>query len=142
MKVAVILCRSWSKRCLVIHDEVQNLMKCDPPPTHFLILPSPPTKHKPAQVLTDPASPGVGGNPNEPLLLVQKLALDETDAIFGAFESSYRRHATDAGGWSPEPGGFNRWLDTYHHAVLRKTRPVIVTVHVSVFVWYSFFSNM
>lgn len=38
-------------------------------------------------VLTDPSSAGIGGDPDEPLLLVQKLALDETDAVFGAFES-------------------------------------------------------
>lgn len=89
-------------------------------------------------MLSDPASSGVGGNPDEPLLLVQKLALDETDAVFGAFESMFRRKATDAGGWSPEPSGFNRWLEKYHRKVLLKSRPVLVTVHVSFFV-LSFF---
>lgn len=83
------------------------------------------------EVLTDPASSGQGGRPDEPLLLVQKLAVDETDAVFGAFESRFLRHAADAGSWSPLPGGFNRWVEMYHRKVLRGTRPVLVTVHVS-----------
>lgn len=82
-------------------------------------------------VLSDPVSAGKGGDPNEPLLLVQKLAVDETDAVFGAFESRFRGHATDSGGWSPEPGGLNRWVEKYHREVLQETRPVLITVHVS-----------
>lgn len=83
------------------------------------------------KVLTDPASSGRGGRPDEPLLLVQKLAADETDAVFGAFESHLLRFAADAGSWSPLPGGFNRWVEMYHRKVLRGSRPVLVTVHVS-----------
>lgn len=83
------------------------------------------------EVLTDPASSGDGGHPDEPLLLVQKLAVDETDAIFGAFETRFARHTTDAGGWNPQPGGFNRWVERYHRQVLKETRPVLITVHVS-----------
>ncbi|CAM9906905.1 unnamed protein product [Scytosiphon promiscuus] len=81
------------------------------------------------QVLTDPASPGQGGNPDEPLLLVQKLAVDETDAVFGAFERPYLGHTADAAAWSPLPGGFNRWVERYHREVLKGSRPVLVTVH-------------
>lgn len=84
------------------------------------------------EVLTDPASAGQDGNPNEPLLLVQKLAVDETDAIFGAFEKYYLRHTVDASSWSPLPGGFNRWVEMYHREVLNQTRPVLITVHVRV----------
>ena len=83
-------------------------------------------------VLSDPASAGEGGNPDEPLLLVQKLALDEADAMFGAFDSKFIGRATDAGRWSPLPGGFNRWAERYHKKVLKKSRPVLVAVHVSV----------
>ena len=83
------------------------------------------------EVLTDPASSGQGGRPDEPLLLVRKLAVDETDAAFGAFESVFVRYAADAGSWSPLLGGFNRWVETYHRKVLHGTRPVVVTVHVS-----------
>eukprot|EP00752_Nemacystus_decipiens_P002399 g2263.t1 len=81
------------------------------------------------EVLTDPASSGQGGRPDEPLLLVMKLAADETDAVFGAFDSTYLRYAADAGSWSPLPGGFNRWVEMYHRKVLRGTRPVVITVH-------------
>ncbi|CAM9261855.1 unnamed protein product, partial [Ectocarpus fasciculatus] len=81
------------------------------------------------KVLTDPTSAGLGGHPDEPLLLVQKLALDETDAIFGAFESRFLGYAADAGSWSPLPGGFSRWLEKYHRVALRGSRPVLVTVH-------------
>lgn len=82
------------------------------------------------EVLTDPASAGEGGDADEPLLLVQKLALDETDVIFGAFETRFLKHVPDAAAWSPLPGGFNRWLNKYYRTVLRGTRPVLVTVHV------------
>lgn len=83
------------------------------------------------KVLTDPTSSGQGGRPDEPLLLVRKLAADETDAVFGAFESILLRRAADAGSWSPLPGGFNRWVEMYHRKVLHGSRPVLVTVHVS-----------
>ncbi|CAM9707780.1 unnamed protein product, partial [Ectocarpus sp. 4 AP-2014] len=46
------------------------------------------------KVLTDPTSAGLGGRPDEPLLAVQKLALDETDAIFGAFEPRFLGYAS------------------------------------------------
>lgn len=64
---------------------------------------------------------------------MQKLALDETDAIFGAFEPRFLGYAADAGSWSPLPGGFSRWLERYHRVALHGSRPVLVTVHVSVF---------
>lgn len=82
-------------------------------------------------LLSDPASAGVGGHPQEPLLLVRKLALDETDAIFGAFEARFLGYATDSGGWSPEPGGLNRWVHRYYERILQRSRPVIISVHVS-----------
>lgn len=85
------------------------------------------------RVLSDPASAGTGGNPDEPLLLVQKLAVDEADAVFGAFDGRFFRRASDAGTWSPLPGGFNRWAETYHKKILRKSRPVLIAVHVSNF---------
>ncbi|CBN74565.1 hypothetical protein Esi_0030_0073 [Ectocarpus siliculosus] len=81
------------------------------------------------KVLTDPTSAGLGGRPDEPLLLVQKLALDETDAIFGAFEPRFLGYAADAGSWSPLPGGFSRWLARYHRVALHGSRPVLATVH-------------
>lgn len=84
------------------------------------------------EVLTDPTSAGTGGKRDEPLLLVKKLAVDETDAVFGAFEPAFNGHTTDATGWSPLPGGFNRWVERYHRDVLKQTRPVLITVHVSV----------
>ncbi|CAN0389921.1 unnamed protein product, partial [Ectocarpus fasciculatus] len=71
----------------------------------------------------------LGGHPDEPLLLVQKLALDETDAIFGAFESRFLGYAADAGSWSSLPGGFSRWLEKYHRVALLGSRPVLVAVH-------------
>lgn len=82
-------------------------------------------------ILSDPASAGEGGDPDQPLLLVQKLARDETDAVFGAFDERFLGHTTDSGGWSPLPGGMNRWIQQYHDAVLHRTRPVVLTVHVS-----------
>lgn len=82
-------------------------------------------------VLSNPASCGAGGEHDEPLLMVQKLAVDEADAAFGAFEPRYLHYATDAAGWSPEPGGFNRWVEQYYREILRKLRPVLVSVHVS-----------
>ena len=84
-------------------------------------------------VLSDPSSSGTGGDPDKPLLLVQKLALDETDAVFGAFDRPFVNVVTDAAGWSPLPGGFNRWVERYYREVLHRTRPVIVTVHVRSF---------
>lgn len=63
---------------------------------------------------------------------MQKLALDETDAIFGAFEPRFLGYAADAGSWSPLPGGFSRWLERYHRVALHGSRPVLVTVHVRV----------
>lgn len=83
------------------------------------------------EILSDPASAGINGKASEPLLLIQKLGLDEADASFGAFERKYRGHATDSAGWSPEPGGFNRWLNGYYTHVLKKSRPVVIAVHVS-----------
>lgn len=83
-------------------------------------------------VLEDPKSCGEGGDPKNPLLLVQELAVDEADAVVGASTGMYLGKATDAGGWSPELGGMNRWLARYYKEVLKGTRPVIVEVHVSV----------
>lgn len=83
------------------------------------------------EVLSDPESAGIDGDPNKPLLLVQKLALDEADAVFGAFEREFENVVTDAAGWNPHPGGFNRWVERYYNEVLKRTRPVIVSVHVS-----------
>ena len=82
-------------------------------------------------VLSDPASAGEGGNRDEPLLLVKKLALDETDAVFGSSEDIYLGHAAHAGTWGSSAGGFNRWVETYYRKVLGGTRPVLVTVTVS-----------
>lgn len=82
-------------------------------------------------VLSNPASCGAGGEHDEPLLMVQKLAVDEADAAFGAYEPRYLHFATDAAGWNPEPGGFNRWVEQYYREILRKLRPVLVSVHVS-----------
>lgn len=79
----------------------------------------------------DPASVGQGGRLDEPLLLVMKLAVDETDAIFGGFVSEYFRHVPQTGTWSTLAGGFNRWVETYYREVLGGTRPVLVTVQVS-----------
>lgn len=87
---------------------------------------------KVVEVLTDPASAGEGGKPDEPLLLVQKLAVDETDAVFGAFELPYLGHTADAASWSPLPGGFNRWVERYYREVLHGSRPVLITVHVRI----------
>ena len=83
-------------------------------------------------VMEDPKSCGEDGDPANPLLLVMKLAVDEADAVVGAATSVYREKATDAGGWSPELGGMNRWLARYYKEVLKGTRPVIVQVHVRV----------
>ncbi|CAM9731726.1 unnamed protein product, partial [Laminaria digitata] len=69
------------------------------------------------------------GDPAKPLLLVQELAVDEADAIVGASSPVLGAKATDAGGWSPELGGMNRWLARYYKEVLKGTRPVIVQVH-------------
>lgn len=82
------------------------------------------------RVMTDPTSCGEGGDPEKPLLLVQQLAVDEADAVTGAALPLYIGKASDAGSWSPEPGGMNRWLERYHRDVLKRTRPVIVYVHV------------
>lgn len=60
-----------------------------------------------------------------------KLMLDESDAIFYHAEN-FAGHAVDPLLWSPLPGGFNRWVEMYHQEVLRQTRPVVVTIHVSV----------
>ncbi|CAN0399829.1 unnamed protein product, partial [Hapterophycus canaliculatus] len=84
---------------------------------------------KVVEVLSDPASAGEGRNPDEPLLLVQEVAVDETDAVFGAFETTFLGHMPDASSWSPLPGGFNRWVERYYHEVLHGSRPVLVTVH-------------
>lgn len=92
-----------------------------------------PKRRKTSQVigvLTDPASAGEGGDPDEPLLLVQKLALDEPDVEFGAYNSRFLKRVPDAAAWSPLPGGFDRWLSKYHRDVLRGTRPVLIAVHV------------
>lgn len=81
-------------------------------------------------------SPGVHReerSADRPLLLVKKLAVDEADAIYGAFEARFVRKVTDAGGWSPDPGGFNRWVERYHREVLRSSRPVLVSIYVSIF---------
>lgn len=83
------------------------------------------------KVLKDPASSGEGGDPAQPLLLVQELAIDEADAVTGASTPWYLGKATDAGAWSPELGGMNRWLARYHREALDSTRPVLVEVHVS-----------
>ena len=82
------------------------------------------------KVLEDPKSCGEDGDPSEPLLLVQELAVDEADAVVGAANPVYKGKATDAAGWSPDLGGMNRWLARYHKEVLKETRPVIVQVHV------------
>jgi len=87
------------------------------------------------EVLTNPNSAGQGGKVDEPLLLVRKLAADETDAIFGDFGAKYFpkyfQHVAHTGTWSPLPGGFNRWVENYHRTALNGARPVLVTVHVS-----------
>eukprot|EP00752_Nemacystus_decipiens_P008223 g7353.t1 len=85
------------------------------------------------EVLTNPDNAGEGGHLDEPLLLVRKLASDETDAIFGDLRAKYFRkyfgHVAHTGTWSPLPGGFNRWVETYYRRALNGTRPVLVTVH-------------
>lgn len=83
------------------------------------------------RVLEDPESSGPGGDPDRPLLLVQELAVDETDAAVGSGSPVYVGKATDAGGWSPELGGMNRWLERYYREVLDSARPVLIHVHVS-----------
>ena len=83
------------------------------------------------EILSDPSSAGQGGRADEPLLLVRNLAADETDAIFGDFRPEYFGQVPHDGTWSPMPGGFNCWVETYHRTVLGGTRPVLVTVHVS-----------
>lgn len=83
-------------------------------------------------VLEDPKSAGIGGDPSKPLLLVQELAVDEVDAVTGAATPIYLGKATDAGGWNPQFGGMNRWLARYYRDVLGSSRPVLVEVHVSV----------
>lgn len=85
------------------------------------------------RVLEDPKSSGEGGDPSKPLLLVQRLAIDEADAVTGASSPLYLGEATDAGGWNPELGGMNRWLERYYWEILKGARPVIVHVHVSAF---------
>ena len=74
-------------------------------------------------VLEDPKSCGEDGDPAKPLLLVQKLAMDEADAIMGASSRVFGEKATDAGGWSPELGGMNRWLSRYYKDCLLYTSP-------------------
>lgn len=69
--------------------------------------------------------------PDRPLLLVQELAVDEADAAVGAALPVYQGNVQDAVNWNVEIGGMNRWLKRYYEEVLGKSRPVLVTVHVS-----------
>lgn len=56
----------------------------------------------------------------------------QADAITGAAINVHMGKVADAGSWSPEVGGMNRWLAKYYEQVLKKSRPLIVYVHVSV----------
>lgn len=81
-------------------------------------------------VLEDPFSCGEDCDPDEPLVLVQRLAVDEVDAVMGAFHVEFNGKAADPGSWSSDAGGMNRWLERYYKEVLQERRPVLIYVHV------------
>lgn len=83
------------------------------------------------RLLEDPASAGPGGDPERPLMLVQEIAVDEADVVMGAALHLYLGKASDSASWNLETGSFNRWLARYYDEVLHRSRPVVVTVHVS-----------